>query len=626
MQKPVIFISYSHKDEDEKVQLVKQLAVLKGTGIEAWCDDLIKAGDHWEERIRATMAEAHLAVLMISANFLTSDFILNQEVPYLLERNKNDSLIVFPIIAKPCAWPKVDWLMRLNLRPKNGIPIWGRGTADADEELAKITTEIAGMLAVQGPPSPGTTASKPQSTIIKTNMVNTEIFFTDTQNRLWLSDGNEVKVFRVDLNNPIGRWPLARKRFKAFLPESWNYNLVASDYDGNLYTVGGTNQSQFRIFHQAKERDAPFHLIRVGPDGRLVAGSYDGRVSAWGWEGEEPQQYFSAKLDSLPIRLLPLADSDTIALDQARILRRLDPRGNTLWSWPLEQLLNEIWAQDSNTGSILFGLTDKQEIVSIDTEHKKIILLDRLLTPFYCLSHNVTKQDDPCTVFVCRRDENTKPDRHCMDMDAQGSVVEWFSWSAMRLLNNCRLDLEGDVRQIVALNDPENPYAYIAMGMIEDGRMVSMVDRNVSYHPTEAHSLSLDPSGRFVFLIMNQAVEVIRNPAIQPARCEIELLDYKGTLIVNEYKSLLVRLKNTGKIPINSFLAVLSGQEMTVAKPLKIKQSIAPEEELDLRFSVKALAVGDAVPVKLNVEMHDELGPPMWKAEFALDLESKKKE
>lgn len=144
MTQPSIFISYSHKDELEKETLLSQLKVLKHAGlVDVWSDDRIGAGSSWETDINQAMKQAKVAVLLISANFLTSDFILNTEVPRLLERRQREGVVVFPVIAKACAWQQVPWLAAMNVRPKNGTPVWRDGGKYADEELAKIADEIA---------------------------------------------------------------------------------------------------------------------------------------------------------------------------------------------------------------------------------------------------------------------------------------------------------------------------------------------------------------------------------------------------------------------------------------------------------------------------------------------------
>src|SRR5262245_18665540 len=68
--------------------------------------------------IQEAMNAAGVAILLISANSLTSDFILREEISRLLERRASEGLRIFPVIIKPCDWEAVGWLRRMNLRLK----------------------------------------------------------------------------------------------------------------------------------------------------------------------------------------------------------------------------------------------------------------------------------------------------------------------------------------------------------------------------------------------------------------------------------------------------------------------------------------------------------------------------
>ena len=108
MTKPTVFISYSHKDEVWKDRLVIQLGVLQQEGLlDMWDDRRIGAGEAWYQKIQEAIAKARVAVLLVSADFLTSKFILGEEVPRLLELQDKENLRIFPIIIRPCAWKRV---------------------------------------------------------------------------------------------------------------------------------------------------------------------------------------------------------------------------------------------------------------------------------------------------------------------------------------------------------------------------------------------------------------------------------------------------------------------------------------------------------------------------------------
>lgn len=114
--------------------------------MDVWSDDILSHGESWRKEIDKALGTAKAAVLLVTADFLASDFIQNTEVPTLLKQKKDQGLKVFPIIAKHCAWGAVPWLAELQVRPKNGSPVWSQDTADPDEALSKIVEEIAGLV------------------------------------------------------------------------------------------------------------------------------------------------------------------------------------------------------------------------------------------------------------------------------------------------------------------------------------------------------------------------------------------------------------------------------------------------------------------------------------------------
>ena len=147
MTSPTVFISYSHKDEAWKDRLVSHLGVLQHEGLlDLWDDRRIGAGEDWEKEIEEAMAKANVAILMVSRHFLTSNFILEEEVPRLMERRKEEGVRIFPIIAEPCAWKQVKWLSRMNLRPKDGKPLSGGNKHQIDTDLVAIAEEVAAII------------------------------------------------------------------------------------------------------------------------------------------------------------------------------------------------------------------------------------------------------------------------------------------------------------------------------------------------------------------------------------------------------------------------------------------------------------------------------------------------
>ncbi len=156
MPPPSVFISYSHQDEVWKDRLVKQLVVLQNQGLlQTWTDRDIGAGDEWFEEIRNAMNAARVAVVLISADSLTSKFILHTEVPHFLERRTREGMTVFPVLCKDCLWQEIPWLARLQARPRDGRALASFRGNKLDSELAKIAKEILEIVRNGAPVIPG---------------------------------------------------------------------------------------------------------------------------------------------------------------------------------------------------------------------------------------------------------------------------------------------------------------------------------------------------------------------------------------------------------------------------------------------------------------------------------------
>ncbi|MCP5102424.1 MAG: toll/interleukin-1 receptor domain-containing protein [bacterium] len=138
-----VFISYSHKDETWKDRVMTHLGVLEKEGIlKQWDDRRIGTGAHWFPQIETQLGQAKVVVMLITADFLTSPFILGEEVPRILERRKRDRILVVPVVVKPCAWQSVKWLSSVQLFPPDGVPLSTLPEPEADTQLANLAAVI----------------------------------------------------------------------------------------------------------------------------------------------------------------------------------------------------------------------------------------------------------------------------------------------------------------------------------------------------------------------------------------------------------------------------------------------------------------------------------------------------
>lgn len=140
-----IFFSYSHKDEILRNELEVHLSALKREGLIAtWHDRRIVAGDHLADTIDAHMNLADLILLLVSPDFLASDYCYNLEMSRAMERNASNQARVIPVILRPCDWTNAPF-GKLLATPQDGKPVtkW----ADRDEAFLDITKSIRVALA-----------------------------------------------------------------------------------------------------------------------------------------------------------------------------------------------------------------------------------------------------------------------------------------------------------------------------------------------------------------------------------------------------------------------------------------------------------------------------------------------
>lgn len=104
-----VFISYSHKDARYLKQLQTHLAYYEQVGlIEVWDDTKLSLGAIWQEEIKNALRQTKVAILLVSAAFLASKFIVENELPPLLAAAQSEGAVILSVILSACAFEDTE--------------------------------------------------------------------------------------------------------------------------------------------------------------------------------------------------------------------------------------------------------------------------------------------------------------------------------------------------------------------------------------------------------------------------------------------------------------------------------------------------------------------------------------
>jgi internalin A len=141
-----MFYSYTHKDEALREELETHLKILQRQGvIDGWHDRRIMAGETWKDEIDQHLEDADIILLLISADFIASDYCYKIEMKRALERHAAGEARVIPIILRDVSWGKAPF-SKLQALPKDAKPVtkwrnrdsaW-KNVAEGIEKVTKV--------------------------------------------------------------------------------------------------------------------------------------------------------------------------------------------------------------------------------------------------------------------------------------------------------------------------------------------------------------------------------------------------------------------------------------------------------------------------------------------------------
>jgi hypothetical protein len=105
-----LFYCYSHEDEKLRKKLEVSLAGLKRQKIiDDWHDRKIGLGKDWRDKLNENLKAADIILLLISSDFIASDYCYDTEMKYAMQRHEAGEAVVIPIILRPCVTKNLEF-------------------------------------------------------------------------------------------------------------------------------------------------------------------------------------------------------------------------------------------------------------------------------------------------------------------------------------------------------------------------------------------------------------------------------------------------------------------------------------------------------------------------------------
>ncbi len=146
-ERPSIFLSYAHEDANWASEIEKSLSFLRRSNkIKLWIDRQIPTGEKWETAIFDAVAESNVAILLLSNDFLNSDYIIDTELPLIFAEKERRRLTLIPIVARPCPFQNHDQLRLFQFFNSPDAPLSSLEHWKVEQELSRLALEIGELL------------------------------------------------------------------------------------------------------------------------------------------------------------------------------------------------------------------------------------------------------------------------------------------------------------------------------------------------------------------------------------------------------------------------------------------------------------------------------------------------
>jgi formylglycine-generating enzyme required for sulfatase activity len=341
-----IFFSYARKDGLLRDELAKHLKPLRQEGIiRDWHDREIPPGAEWQNEIDRHLESAQIILLLISADFLASDYCYSFELKRALERHASNEACVIPVILRSCDWQNTRF-GKLQVLPTDGKPIQSKSWFDPDEAFTDVVKGLRRSIAQLTPAPVETSTSTPPNPQVITAVPVQPDSQPLERNKPSLKPFPFETVRLNERGQIIERPSITVNRFMEDLGEGGQLAMI--EIPAGKFLMGSPDSEEDNL-----EREKPQHGVEIP---RFYLGQSLITQGQWKalMEGKNPA-YFKGD-DNLPVERVSW-------LDSIEFCKKLSAKTGRTYRLPSEAE----WEYACRAGSekpFAFGKTINSEVVN----------------------------------------------------------------------------------------------------------------------------------------------------------------------------------------------------------------------------------------------------------------------
>jgi formylglycine-generating enzyme required for sulfatase activity len=237
-----LFCSYSRKDEVLRQELENHLSLLKRQSLVTWYDRLLEPGTNWDDRIKQELDTAEIILLLVSPDFLASNYCYETEVERAIERHKAGTACVIPVLLRPTDIEGLE-LFKLMGYPKGLKPVtqWSdrdEAFVDVVKGIRQAVNKLLSQAASQSTPAPSATSTAS----LRLPSFAFESVTVNEQGKIIRYQPGEAQQWEEDLGNGVV--------------------LETVSIPGGSFLMGSPREEEGR---GGDDRESPQHRVEVAP-------------------------------------------------------------------------------------------------------------------------------------------------------------------------------------------------------------------------------------------------------------------------------------------------------------------------------------------------------------------------